>query len=80
MATELKRIVVYLTEQELAKVKDKADEKEQTVSAYARTRLGLKEKPRGAPTGNRNAAGKRQSNRKTAGKGQKTKTPIRRKR
>ena len=59
MPTELKRIVVYLTEAELGKIKDKADDKGQTVSAYVRSRLGFKEKLRGAPEGNRNAAGKR---------------------
>ncbi len=57
--TELKRIVVYLTEAELERIKQKADDKEQTLSAYVRTRLGFKEKLRGAPEGNRNAAGAR---------------------
>jgi hypothetical protein len=71
MVTELKRIVVYLTEAELDKVKDRADEKGHTLSAYVRSRLGFKEKLRGAPEGNRNAVGKRQTpqrQRKTAGR------------
>jgi hypothetical protein len=68
MVTELKRIAVYLTEAELDKVKDKADEKGQALSAYVRSRLGFKEKLRGAPEGNRNAAGKRQTRRWRQGK------------
>lgn len=59
MPTELKRIVVYLTDEEMERIKTKADDKSRTVSAYARAKLGLKEKLRGAPEGNRNAAGRR---------------------
>ena len=59
MTTELKRIVVYLTETEMEKLKDKALAKEQTISCYVRAKLGLKEKLRGAPEGNLNAAGRR---------------------
>ena len=57
--TELKRIVVYLTDAELETIKDKAEDKGLTLSAYVRTKLGFKKKLRGAPEGNRNAAGKR---------------------
>ena len=59
MTTEMKRIVVYLTDDEVEKVQDKATEKELTLSAYVRARLGFKAKPRGAPEGNLNALGKR---------------------
>ena len=60
MTTELKRVVIYVTEKELDRFKERAAQAEQTVSAYLRGRLGLKAvQPRGAPEGNRNAAGKR---------------------
>lgn len=60
MTTELKRVVIYVTEKELDRFKERAAQAEQTVSAYLRGRLGLKAvQPRGAPAGNRNAAGKR---------------------
>lgn len=58
MPTELKRLIVYVTEEEEERIKAKAEERQETVSAYIRQRLGLKiELRRGAPEGNRNAAG-----------------------
>lgn len=65
MTTELKRLVIYVTEKELDRFKERAAENDQTVSAYVRSRLGLKtELKRGAPEGNRNRAGKRSAKRK----------------
>jgi hypothetical protein len=58
MPTELKRLIVYVTDEEEERIKAKAEEKQATVSTYIRQRLGLKtELRRGAPEGNRNAAG-----------------------
>jgi hypothetical protein len=64
MTTELKRIVVYLTDAELEKLRNRADRKAQTISGYVRTSLGLKEKFRGAPVGNQNALAQRRTGHK----------------
>ncbi|HLF66582.1 MAG TPA: hypothetical protein VI522_03115 [Gammaproteobacteria bacterium] len=64
MTTELKRMVVYLTDTELEKLRKRADKEAQTVSGYVRTHLGLKEKFRGAPVGNQNAIVKQRTRRK----------------
>lgn len=65
MTTELKRVVMYVTEKELDRFKERAEENNQTLAAYLRERLGLRtELKRGAPEGNRNAAGKRAAKRK----------------
>jgi len=60
MTTELKRIVIYVSDKELDRLKDRAAEHNQSLSAYLRGRLGLKAVyRRGAPDGNRNAQGRR---------------------
>lgn|GEM_PF-4100192 len=50
----LKKVTLYLTEEEYAEVAAIAEEEEVSVSAVVRAKLGLRYRRRGAPAGNTN--------------------------
>ena len=50
----LKKVTIYLTEEEYAALAAIADDEEVTLNAVVRAKLGLAYKRRGAPSGNAN--------------------------